>query len=813
MNQVNSKRSEFPQIAESSTGLSVPVLPLRDKVILPGEIVSLVVGRGRSVAAMQEAVQKRRELLIVAQRDQAIEQPKPEDLYQVGTLARVIQVVKLDGDSYHVVVEGRSRVRVVEYLATQSLSYLAARITPLTITSGESIKLEALRRSITERFGELIAAGRRIPLEIREELERLTHDPERFANLVLLALDLSNEERQEFLEVGDMLERFTKLIDRLIKEIDVLKLEKKLERETSKQIGKMQKEIILRERMRAIEKELGVSDERGDLASLAKKLERARLSKEAKAKAKEEMSRLRRMNAYSPEVSYIRTYLEWLSDLPWSTRDKKPIDMKAAKKVLDADHYGLKDIKERILEYLAVQKLRGKIQGSILCFVGAPGTGKTSIGQSIAKAMGRKFVRVSLGGIRDEAEIRGHRRTYVGAMPGRIIQKIKDAGTKNPVFMLDEIDKIGQDFRGDPAAALLEALDPEQNSNFSDHYLEVPFDLSEVLFIGTANILDTIPPALRDRLEVLRFPGYTEEEKFTIARKHLLPRVIIQNGLTARQVTIDDETLRFIIRRYTREAGLRNLERELARIARKVARKVSEKRSTTVHVSHANLTDFLGPAKFPETLKEEKDEIGMATGLAWTAAGGEILTIEALPMPGRGNVTITGQLGKVMRESAQAAFSFVRSRAELFRLSPDVAQKVDLHIHVPSGAIPKDGPSAGVALATAIASALAKIPVRKDVGMTGEVTLRGKVLEIGGIKEKVLAAHRAGLTTIILPKDNEKDLTEIPENIRSDLKFIFAGHVDEVFAHALTEVPTKTKREKPHQLIAPRMRPTASIVT
>ena len=598
-------------------------------------------------------------------------------------------------------------------------------------------------------------------------------------------------------------QRLEKVADLLAKEIKVLELERKLSSKTQERFEKGAREAMLRERLKTIEKELGNSDEDSEIRELMDKIKEAVMPEEVEEKAKKELKKLGQMNQFNPEAGYIRNYLDWLVSVPWNKESKSNLDIKLAEKILDEDHYGLKKVKERIVEYLAVHKLSGKMKGPILCFVGPPGVGKTSIGKSIARALNRKFVRVSLGGIRDEAEIRGHRRTYVGALPGRIIQGIKDAGTKNPVFMLDEIDKVGADFRGDPSSALLEALDPEQNNSFSDHYLEVPFDLSDVMFVTTANMLDTIPPALRDRLEIISFAGYTHDEKFKISKDFLLKKQMESHGLTDKTAEIKDDAVKFIIQHYTREAGVRSLERQIASVLRKIAKIIAEgplrseaSKKTKITVAAKDIPKYLGPIKLRGTLVEKKDEIGMSTGLAWTEAGGDILFIEVALMPGKGNLILTGQLGDVMKESCQAAMSYIRARAKLLGLPEKFYSKIDVHVHVPEGAVPKDGPSAGGAITTAIVSALTRIPVSRRVGMTGEVTLRGRILEIGGVKEKVIAAHRAGLKTIILPKDNKKDLEDIPKEVIKDLKFVFVNHMDEVLSIALLKPLAKIKQHE-----------------
>jgi len=767
-----------------------PLIPLRDTVLFPYQVVSLNVGRAMSLKALEQALAENRKVVFVAQKNKAKENPKTTDLYQMGCLAEIQQVNKRPDGSVQLLVEGLKRAKILEYHRQEPwFEVFIEEIEEKVVSDPET---EGLAKNVIAQFRQYLETNKiTLPLEILMNLFNV-RDPNRLADLCASHLDLDTKDRQAILEAVETKERLIKISSILTREIKILQLGKRIQSRAEQELGKMQKEIILREQLKAIQKELGI-DEEGEYGEISKKIQRAGMPPEIKAKALKELDRLKKMPPYSPEIPYIRTYLDWLVELPWSKKSKNNVDLKEAEKVLEKDHYGLKKVKERIIEYLAVNKLAGKIKGPILCFVGPPGTGKTSIGKSIAKALGRKFVRVSLGGIRDEAEIRGHRRTYVGALPGRIIFGIKSAGTKNPVFMLDEIDKIGVDFRGDPSAALLEALDPEQNHAFSDHYLEVPFDLSEVLFITTANITDTIPPALLDRMEIIPFPGYTEEEKFQIAKKYLLPKQIEAHGLTKSQLTIEDSALHDIIRGYTKEAGVRELERQIAAICRKIAKQIAEGNKKMFHIRSSDLAKFLGPRKYQLTMAEKKDEIGLATGLAVTEAGGEVLFIEAALMPGKGKMILTGYLGEVMKESAQAAVSYARSISQSLGINNNFYYKHDIHIHVPAGAIPKDGPSAGIAMATAVVSAITKIPVRKDVGMTGEITLRGRVLEIGGVKEKVLAAHRAGLKEIILPKENKKDLEEIPPNITKELKFHFVEHMNEVLGLALK----LSKKEKP----------------
>ncbi|KKR49387.1 MAG: Lon protease [Candidatus Curtissbacteria bacterium GW2011_GWA1_40_16] len=768
----------------------LPIVPLRDTAVFPSSMVPITVGRPKVKIGLDGAWAGDRLAVFVAQKNPRIENPAPNDIYSVGTVGIIRRLWKVDNE-YNLAVEGLMRVYLKEF--TQIDPYLAVKVEEIPELSQKTEEIEALFRNTLakiKRYGEL---GGVLTLESSIHIFS-TDDPNQLVNIITASIDLKTADKQQILEMVDTKARLERLSELLTREIRILEISSKIDTETQERVGKVTKEAILREKMKSIEKELGEDDDSREIGEFRKKIKAAQMPEDVKKKAERELSRLAKMSTYNPESSYIRTYLEWLVDLPWATKSKGSADVEFAAKVLDEDHYGLPKVKERILEYLAVHKLVGKIKGPILCFYGPPGVGKTSIGKSIARALSRKFVRVSLGGIHDEAEIRGHRRTYVGALPGRVIQGIKNAGTKNPVFMLDEIDKIGTDFRGDPSSALLEALDPEQNNAFSDHYLEVAYDLSDVMFITTANILDTIPPALRDRLEIINFPGYTEEEKFHIAKSFLIPKQLKSHGLTGKNVEIADHALKEIIAKYTREAGVRELEREIAAVLRKVAKKIATNKSQKkIRISPKQLRSYLGPHKFSKTIAETKDEIGMSTGLYVTAAGGGILFIEVNIMPGKGQLILTGQLGDVMKESAQAALSYVRSRSKILGLGENIASKIDVHIHVPEGGVPKDGPSAGIAMTTALVSALTKIPVRKEVGMTGEVTLRGRVLEIGGVKEKILAAHRAGLTTVILPKSNSKDLEDIPKNVRRDLQFILAEHMDEVLKVALTKSVPKER--------------------
>ncbi len=783
MAETQHRNKQQPQKTKITIKKDLPFIPLRDTVLFPHEAIPIAVERPKSLAALNVSLKQDRIVLLSCQKKKEVHDPTRDDVYAVGTVARITQVMRSADGAAQLIAEGVARVRIIEMHETAN--HKVAHIEPVLQVVDKTPHLEALVRMIINQFKQVISLGRTVPVDILIEIFSHSNDPDRLVDLMVANLDFDIPQRQELLEASHTTDRLKKISTFLAEEIEISQMERKLQSETQKSLGKMQKEVFLREQMRAIEKELGISEEEGEFSDIAKRINDAKMPKKVQERARKEFERLKKMPPFSPETSYIRTYLEWMADLPWSKQSNTKIDMKKAAKILDEQHYGLAKVKERVLEYLAVQKLSGKMRGPILCFVGPPGTGKTSIGKSIAASLGREFARVSIGGIRDEAEIRGHRRTYVGALPGRIVQGIKKAGTKNPVFMLDEIDKIGADFRGDPSSALLEALDPEQNKDFSDHYIEEAFDLSSVMFIATANVLDTIPAPLRDRMEVIEFSGYIEDEKYHIAKKFLLPRVTQEHGLKKTSFTLADESLRFIIQKYTREAGVRNLERALAKVARKVARQLTEGKKKKFLVSTKETRSYLGPEKYKHTVAEEKDEVGVATGLAWTEAGGEILFVEATKMSGKGNLILTGQLGEVMKESAQTAFSFIKSRAKTLKLPSNAFEKIDVHIHVPEGAIPKDGPSAGVAMATAVASLMTEKKAKRETGMTGEITLRGRVLEIGGVKEKVLAAHRAGVRHILLPKDNEKDMEEIPKDIRKILSFTFVGHADEALKLAL----------------------------
>ena len=745
---------------------TVPLIPIRDGVIFPNTDSVLTFGRPKSLAALEASFTSERIVCFVLQKNSKLNDPTPVDMYTVGTLSRIERMTRTEGEII-AQVRGISRVKINSI--EEQGSYLVAKVVEMPDVVDNSPEIKALCNHLTNEFRRAMNLGKSVDFLVFMNIMS-DNSPYEFADLIASVLDVKPSERQELLEITDVRKRLEKITDFLSKELKILELEKRIASKTQERFEKGAREAILRERLKTIEKELGEEEDSGTREYL-EKIKKAKMPEDIAEKARKEVKKLSQMAQFNPEAGYIRNYLDWLVALPWDTKSKNNVDIKIAEKILDEDHYGLKKVKERIVEYLAVHKLSGKMKGPILCFSGPPGVGKTSIGKSIARSLGRKFVRVSLGGIRDEAEIRGHRRTYVGALPGRIIQGIKDAGTRNPVFMLDEIDKVGTDFRGDPSSALLEALDPEQNYQFSDHYLEVPFDLSDVMFVTTANVLDTIPPALRDRLEIINFAGYTLDEKFKIARNFLLKKQIENHGLTTDKIEITDGAVKFTIEHYTREAGVRSLERQIATILRKVAKLIAEGKKDKIKVTEKDVTKYLGPVKISSTLLEKKDEVGMSTGLAWTEAGGDILFIEVALMPGKGQLILTGQLGDVMKESCQAAMSYIRARAGQLGLPERFYQKIDVHIHVPEGAVPKDGPSAGIPITTALISALTKIPVNRKVGMTGEITLRGRVMEIGGLKEKVIAAHRAGVKTIVLPKENKKDLEDIPKEVLHDLRF------------------------------------------
>lgn len=794
------------EIINPLTEKILPVVPIRDGVVFPNTEIVLTFGRPKSLSAIESAnLSTERLVVLVMQKNPGVHEPHPNDLYTIGTVARIERLLKTDGE-INALVRGIARVEIINYESVEP--YFMGKIIEVADEYTPSDEITALCNHLTTELKKAVNIGKSIDfLSFMNIMSGLT--PPELSNHIASVMDIKPQEKQLLLETKNVRDRLTRISDYLGHEVKILEIEKKIASKTQEKFDKSVRETVLRERLKTIEKELGEEGENREIKELSDKIKKANMPKEVEDKALKELHKLAQMSSYNPEASYLRNYLDWLVDLPWAIHTASKVDISEAGKILDQDHYGLKKMKERILEYLAVLRLKqSKIEAqkdkavkmkasvpTILCFVGPPGVGKTSIGKSIARALGRKFVKISLGGIRDEAEIRGHRRTYVGALPGRIIQGIKTAGSKNPVFMLDEIDKVGTDFRGDPSAALLEALDPEQNSAFSDHYLEVPFDLSEVMFITTCNVLDTIPPALRDRLEIIHFPGYTEDEKFHISKDFLVKKQLEAHGLDQDQVLISDGTLHVTIRKYTREAGVRNLEREISTIMRKGAREIVDGKTKKIVVKPSNLHKYLGPAKFTAYLAEKKDEIGMSTGLFWTEAGGGILFIEVGLMPGKGNLILTGQLGEVMQESCKAAISYIRGRFRQFGLDDKFFHKLDIHVHIPEGAVPKDGPSAGIAITTALVSAFTKIAVRKDVAMTGEITLRGRVLEIGGVKEKVIAAHQAGIKTIIMPKDNKKDLEDIPSYVLKDLRFNYVKHMDEVLNVALIH-PIDVKVEK-----------------
>ena len=770
----------------------MPVGPLRDTVIFPGNPVPIVSGRMKSKLAIDAAWNSDKLILFVAQKNHRIEEPTEKDLFSVGTVCVIRRVVRNPDGEFTLQAEGIARVFIKSF--TQVEPFLEAEIEEIPELYEKTDEVEGLTRSVKDqlkRFIELSGNPMFDPSGFTNwSLFSYGDDPNALVNSIAQAIDFKTIDKQQILEMTSVVERLQRISELLAKEIRILEISHRISSQTQERVSRMTKEAILREQMKSIEEELGEDGPNQEIHDFELKIKKSGMPKDVLDKANKEVQRLAKMSTYNPEAGYIRNYLEWLTDLPWREESKKGINLKNAEDILDEDHYGLKKVKERIVEYLAVNKLSGKMRGPILCFAGPPGVGKTSIGKSIARALGRKFVKISLGGIRDEAEIRGHRRTYVGSMPGRIIQGIKQAGVNNPVFMLDEIDKVGADYRGDPSAALLEALDPEQNNAFSDHYLEVPYDLSNVMFITTANILDTIPPALRDRLEVIRYAGYTEDEKFHIAKKYLIPKQVETHGLKPAQIDFEEAAVHKIIEEYTREAGVRSLEREISTILRKVARKIAEGEKLKGFKITQDIEKYLGPRKFMPELAELEDMVGASTGLAWSEVGGSVMFIEVTLMPGKGAVQLTGQLGDIMKESAQAAVSFVRSNWRELGLPEKFFYKTDIHIHVPEGAVPKDGPSAGIALTSAIVSAFTKIPVRRDVAMTGEVTLRGRVLEIGGLKEKVIAAHRAGVKIVIAPSDNEKDLEDIPQYVLDDLAFVWVKNMADVLRVALTRPPT-----------------------
>jgi ATP-dependent Lon protease len=782
----------------------LPVLPVRDIVVFPYMILPLFVGREVSIRAIEESLASNKMVLLLTQRDVSVDEPKVEDLYDVGVVGLIMRMLKLPDGRIKVLVQGVSKARVLGFEATEP--YFSARVERMKDAEAvgqAAIEVEALVRTVKEQMEKAVSLGKNILPDVMVVIENLD-EPGRLADLIASNVGLKSEQAQEILELADPAERLRRVSDMLGRELELLLVQQRIQSEAMGEIDKSQREYFLREQLKAIQKELGDIDERAEEArEYRKKIKAARLPDAVAKEAEKQLKRLQKMHPDSAESGTIRTYLDWIVELPWSVATKDKLNIKRAKDVLDEDHYDLEKVKDRILEYLSVRKLNAKMKGPILCFVGPPGVGKTSLGKSIARALGREFVRMSMGGMRDEAEIRGHRRTYVGALPGRIVQGIKQAGTNNPVFMLDEVDKIGMDFRGDPSSALLEVLDPEQNNAFTDHYLTVPFDLSGVMFITTANMTDTIPSPLLDRMEIIRLSGYTAEEKLGIAKNYLVPKQLKEHGITDKVLSFSDQALLSIASQYTREAGVRNIEREIAHVCRKVAREIAEEGKKRFAITAANIGKYLGVPRFMPEEELVGDQVGVATGLAWTETGGDIIYIEAITMQGKGGLTLTGQLGSVMKESAQAALSYVRSRADKVGIKPEAIAKLDLHIHVPAGAIPKDGPSAGITMGTAIASALTGRHIKRDLAMTGEVTLSGRVLPIGGLKEKTLAAKRMGIRTIIIPKRNVKDLEDIPMTIRHDVTYLPVETMDEVLAIALMPVGARARKAASPKKAAP----------
>ena len=765
-----------------ASGGLYPVLPLRDIVVFPHMIVPLFVGREKSVRALEDVMKDDKQILLVTQKNAAQDDPTPADIYSVGTIGTVLQLLKLPDGTVKVLVEGSKRARILRY--AENTDFFQAYAEPVDEKEGDNREIEALGRSVVSQFEQYVKLNRKIPPEVLVSVNQIDN-PSKLADTVSSHLTLKIAEKQELLEALSAQERLEKIYAFMEGEIGVLQVEKRIRNRVKRQMEKTQREYYLNEQLKAIQKELGEGEDgKDEVAEIEERVKKTKLSKEAREKAMAEIKKLRSMSPMSAEATVVRNYLDWMLSIPWGKRTRVKRDLKLAEKILNDDHFGLEKVKERIVEYLAVQLRTRKVKGPILCLVGPPGVGKTSLGKSIARSTGRNFVRMSLGGVRDEAEVRGHRRTYIGSMPGKVIQGMKKAKSSNPLFLLDEIDKLGQDWRGDPSSALLEVLDPEQNATFQDHYLEVEYDLSDVMFVTTANTL-RMPQPLLDRMEIIRIPGYTEDEKIEIAKRHLLPKVLEAHGLKKGELNVSDSALTDLIRFYTREAGVRNLERELANVARKAVKEIVGKKSPKVHVTNRNLNKFAGVQRFRYGAIEAEDLVGVSTGLAWTEVGGELLSIEAVILPGKGKMTITGKLGDVMQESVQAANSYVRARSPAFGIKPTLFDRKDIHIHVPEGATPKDGPSAGVAMITAIVSVLAGLPVRKDVAMTGEITLRGRVLPIGGLKEKLLAALRGGIRKVLIPKDNEKDLADIPDNVKKGLEIVPVTNVDEVLLHAL----------------------------
>ncbi len=771
-------------VVQPPQGALYPVLPLRDIVVFPHMIVPLFVGREKSVKALEDVMQEDKHILLLTQKNASQDDPAKEDLYTLGTVGTVLQLLKLPDGTVKVLVEGGHRAKVERF--TENTEFFQAFAEPVDEYSGDRPEGEALVRAVIGQFEQYIKLNKKIPPEVMVTVNQID-DPARLADTVASHLSLKISDKQNLLETASINERLEKIFGHMEGEIGVLTVEKRIRKRVKSQMEKTQREYYLNEQMKAIQKELGEGEDgKDEIAELEAKINATKMSKEAKEKSLAELKKLRSMSPMSAEATVVRNYLDWILSIPWQKRTKTRRNIKEAQKILDVDHYGLDKVKERILEYLAVQLRHSKLKGPILCLVGPPGVGKTSLGKSIARATGRNFVRMSLGGIRDEAEVRGHRRTYIGSMPGKVIQGMKKAKSSNPLFLFDEVDKLGSDWRGDPSSALLEVLDPEQNNTFNDHYLEVDYDLSDVMFVCTANSL-RMPQPLLDRMEIIRIAGYTEDEKITIAKRHLIPKAVKEHGLKKAEFSMSEDALRDIIRYYTREAGVRNLEREIANLARKAIKEILVKNLKSVHVTRRNLEKYAGVKRFRFGEVEAEDLVGVTTGLAWTEVGGELLSIEAVALPGKGKIIITGKLGDVMKESVQAAESYVKARAVVFGIRPDLLEKRDIHVHVPEGATPKDGPSAGVAMVTSIVSVLTGVPVMKDVAMTGEITLRGRVLPIGGLKEKLLAALRGGLNTVLIPKENEKDLAEIPDNVKKGLKIMLINTVDEVLKYALTK--------------------------
>ncbi len=777
---------------------TLPLLPVRDIVVFPYMIIPLFVGRDSSIKSVEESLSRAdRLILLSSQKEMSDEHPSPDGIYTTGTVAMIMRMRKLPDGRIKILTQGLCKANIKEFV--QSQPFFEVKIDKISETSeGVLAETEALMRNVREQLERVIALGKVLTPDILMVLDDII-DPGRLADLVASNLGLKVSDAQSILETSDSVERLKKIHEILTKEIEVLSIQAKIRSQAKDEMTKSQKEYFLREQIRAIKNELGDSDTKGEeINELKEKILSCKMPNEAEQEALKQLNRLERMHPDASEASMLRTYIDWLLDTPWSKHTTDNLDLVRAKNILDEEHYNLKKIKERILEYLAVRKLKDKMKGPLLCFAGPPGVGKTSLGRSIARALGREFVRISLGGVKDEAEIRGHRRTYVGALPGRIIQGLKQAGTNNPIFVLDEIDKLGNDFRGDPSAALLEVLDPEQNNSFRDHYLNLSYDLSNVMFIATCNMLDTIPSALKDRMEIIQLSGYTEEEKYFISKKYLIPKQISENGIEESQIEFDDDSIQIIISQYTREAGLRNLERNIAKVCRKTAKLVAEGKLEKTFINPKQVYEFLGPAPYMKEDEQEKDEIGIETGLAWTSVGGEILFVESTAMKGKGGITLTGQLGDVMKESGQAALGLIRSRAKDFDIDEDLFSSTDIHVHFPAGGVPKDGPSAGITMATAIISRLTNIPIRKDIAMTGEITLTGKVLPIGGLKEKALAAMRHGIKNIIIPLKNKKDLEDIPEEYRKNLNFIPVKTIDEVLDAVLTQKISKMNENTPH---------------